>query len=497
MHLRTKPGKGLEMPRSSQQLKACEDRIPLCVDLDGTLVRTDTFLECLLSLVKRNPRAALLVPFWLCKGKAHLKHQVAIRTNLDVANLPYNNELLSFLRKDRDTGRQLVLVTAADRLVAGQIATHLDIFDSVMASDGQTNLKGKSKLEALLRTFGAGNFEYVGNAKSDLEIWKCAAGSIVVSAYARVSRRAQKVASVIKVLGPPPLSLDKVVLALRPHQWLKNLLLFVPLITSHHLSSGPMVAKTVYAFLAFSLCASAGYLINDLLDLETDRQHPIKKHRPLAAGSLAIAHAVPIAALLGVGAVLFSLVLSPEFVMILGLYLSLSIAYTIGLKRIVLIDVLVLASLYTVRIFAGGIAIDVPISSWLWTFSMFIFVSLALVKRVAELQRLPWSGEQSTNGRGYLSRDMEYIAHMGPACGFIAVLVFGLYISSESVKLLYGRPEVLWGACALIFYWISRVWLLAHRGQINEDPIVFALKDKTSYAVGILVLILAVAARWT
>lgn len=494
MHLRTKSVKGLEMPRSSQLLKAGDGRNPLCVDLDGTLVRTDTFLECLLLLVKRNPRAALLVPFWLCKGKANLKHQVAIRTDLDVTNLPYNNELLSFLRKERDTGRQLVLVTAADRIVAGKIATHLDIFDSIIASDGQTNLKGTSKLKALLRTFGAAKFEYVGNEKSDLEIWKHAAGSIVVSAYARVCRRVQKVANVIMVLGPPPLSLDKVVLALRPHQWLKNLLLFVPVFTSHNLSSGPLVANTLCAFLAFSLGASAGYIINDLVDLEADRQHPIKKHRPLAAGSLAIAHAIPIAALLGLGAVLFSFVLSPRFVIILGLYLSLSIAYSIGLKRIVLIDVLVLASLYTIRILAGGIAIDEPISSWLLTFSMFIFVSLALVKRFAELQRLRWSGEQSTNGRGYLSGDLEYLAHMGPACGFIAVLVFGLYISSESVKLLYGHPEVLWVACALMFYWISRVWLLAHRGQINEDPILFALKDKTSYVVASLVAILAVFA---
>jgi 4-hydroxybenzoate polyprenyltransferase len=469
------------------------DQVPLCVDLDGTLIKTDVLLESVLILLKTRPLLMLLLPFWLLKGRAYLKRRLAGHTIPDVQSLPYNREFVEYLTAEHRTGRPLVLVTATELKVAKQVQSYLGLFSEILASDGQRNLKGAEKLNVLVERFGVRGFDYAGNAAVDLEVWREAREAIVVTRSSSLVARAEKVSQLGQVFLVKGSRLASLARALRVHQWVKNALVFVPLIVSHHLANPRAVVNAVLAFLAFSLCASGVYVFNDLLDLGADRQHAKKKHRPFAAGDLPLAFGMAIIPILVSGGVAISLFLPPVFMMTLGIYLVINLCYSLFLKQIELIDVIVLAGLYTIRIFAGAAAIGVHTSSWLLSFSGFLFLSLALVKRFAELRN---DGKQSyrlIGGRGYVGADSDHLVSMGTASGYISVLVLGLYVSSTDVTILYQRPGLLWLICPLLFYWISRVWLLAHRGMMNEDPVVFAVKDKVSYAVcalaGLLMLL--------
>ena len=461
---------------------------PLAVDLDGTLIRTDMMWESLARLLREKPLAALAVPFWLLRGRAFLKQQLAARVCIDPASLPYHEDFLKWLKAQKQSGRRLVLATASDIKMAEPIAKHVGLFAEVMASDGMTNLRDQAKLDALTKKFGPRGFDYAGNSSVDLDVWKGSRQAIVVNAGENLAQKAGALTQV----GPKFLSngspLAALLQCLRPHQWIKNLIILVPLLTAHKFGEPQMVANAGLALLAFCLCASSVYLFNDLLDLEADRLHPTKRERPFAAGRLPLQvglFGAPLLVLAGLGV---ALSLSPAFAGVAGLYVALSTAYSWRIKQVALLDVFVLAGLYTLRLVAGHVATSIAWSAWLLVFSMFIFLSLALMKRFQELQALRQQNGHAVKGRGYTAGDLELVTTLGLVSGFIAVLVLALYVNSEQVVKLYARPTLLLLVCPLLLYWISRVWFLTHRGQMHDDPTAFAFKDWVSYLIGALTL---------
>lgn len=457
---------------------------PLVVDLDGTLIRSDTLYESLWKLISRNPLHVFMIPLWLARGRAALKRQIAGRVAIDVAALPYRADLLNYLRAQRAAGRRLVLATASDRMIAEQVAAHLDLFDEVLASDGKTNLKGSHKAAALASRFGDRGYSYAGDGRADLPVWKLAATALVIGDDGRLADRVRETTPVEKTLSSGSSAGWPFVRALRLHQWVKNILIFVPLVAAHRVADPVALWQTTLAFLSFGLTASAGYLLNDLVDVEVDRHHPTKKYRPFASGALDFrAGFLGAPALLIAGAGI-SLLLPAAFTIALLGYFTATQFYSFYLKRIVLADVFMLAMLYTARIIAGAIAITVPTSQWLLAFSIFLFLSMAFVKRYSELNALKLEEKDLAAGRGYRVIDFELLSSFGAASGYIAVLVFALYINSPEVGVLYRAPEYLWLFCLVLLYWISRVWIIAHRGGMHDDPIIFALKDRVSYAVG-------------
>lgn len=468
--------------------------IPLCVDLDGTLVHTDTFLESLIILFKKNPLYAFLFITWVARGKAHLKREVAKRTTLNIAVLPYHDELLALLRKEHAEGRRLVLATASDALTAGRVAEHLGIFSDVIASNGDVNFSGKKKLQMLKQKFGTKQFEYAGNSRRDLPIWREARTALLVNASSALTRRARNMTHIHSIFDRKHHPLVALWTALRPHQWLKNTLLFVPAIMAHQITNPTVFLKGMGAFVAFCLCTSAGYLINDLLDIEADRRHPVKRHRPVAAGHISLLMVCSLIPLLLAGGFSIALYLPREFFPLLGLYILGTTAYSLYLKQIILLDVTVLAALYTLRIVAGTAATEVAYSAWLLGFSLFLFMSLALLKRYTELVLLEKYKLTVSHGRGYTSADRYLLSHLGTASGYLSVLVLALYINSEKVVTLYTRPWMLWLITPLLIYWIGRAWLLASRGDVHDDPLIFAIRDPGSILVGLGAALLMVLA---
>ncbi|WP_372015821.1 UbiA family prenyltransferase [Pseudoxanthomonas sp. 10H] len=455
----------------------------LCVDLDGCLVRTDLLYESLLLLLRRNPAYLLLLPFWLLGGKAHLKAQIARRIELDPATLPYDPRVLEAVRASR---RTRVLCTAADARLAGQVAAHLGLFDEVVASDGTTNLGGREKARVLVERYGVGGFDYIGNHHVDLHVWRHANEAWIANAPDSLARRAAAVSRVGAHWPGERRSLLPWIKAIRLHQWLKNLLVFVPLLAAHRVLDPVAASQAVLAFLAFGLCASGAYLVNDLLDLHSDRQHPRKQRRPFASGRLPILHGLLAAPLLTLGGGLLAWLAAPAFVPVLLLYWLTTLGYSLWFKRIEMLDVTVLAGLYTLRIIGGAVAVGVPLSFWLLAFSMFIFLSLAILKRYTELAALVGEGRARASGRGYAIEDLPLLQSLGGAAGYIAVLVLALYINSSDSVALYSRPQALWLLCPLLLYWVSRAWALAHRGRMHDDPVVFAATDRVSLLVAAL-----------
>jgi 4-hydroxybenzoate polyprenyltransferase len=441
--------------------------VPLVVDLDGTLVKSDLLIESLLDLLRKHPLCLFLLPWWLARGKARFKHEIGRRVSLNTAALPWRTEFIEDLRRQRAEGRSLVLATGSDARTAGQIADHLQLFDVVLATDGTRNLAGEHKRHYLVDRFGEKGFDYAASGeRDDLIVWKSARSAILVN---------RESGGVAKRLG-----------ALRPRHWLKNLLVFVPLIAAHRFNNFASLERTLLAFIAFGLCASSGYLFNDLLDLESDRYHPQKRFRPFAAGDLPLSYALTMIPTLVIAAGLLSALVSPLLFAILAIYFAMSAAYSFHIKKVAVLDVLFLAGLYTVRIMAGSAAVGIWSSHWLLAFSIFLFFSLALVKRYGELVIMRGVDGDRAKARGYELNDEELLAAMGIASGYMAVLVLALYISSTKAPALYAHPQLLWLLCPLLLYWISYVWLISHRGKMQSDPVVFATSDRTSQILIIL-----------
>jgi len=467
---------------------------PLAVDLDGTLVKTDLLIESLLALLKQNPLYAFAALLWLWHGKAYLKHQIAQRTKLDVTVLPYHADLLTYLKAQHAQGRQIILATATNERIARQIAEHLQCFSAVFASDTTTNLKSQRKRTRLVSEFGERGFDYVGTDRFDLPIWHSALKAILVNPRRGIQTAAGEITQVERIFEDGTRRLSAYIRLLRPHQWLKNLLIFVPLLTSHRFYEVSLLGQGILAFLAFGLCASSVYVLNDLLDLSADRHHPRKRQRPFAVGAIPVGDGLLlIPLLLGVAFGLAAL-LPPAFAGVLALYYVLTLGYSFYFKQVVILDVLVLAGLYTVRIIAGSAAVAIWPSFWLLAFSQFLFLSLAMVKRYTELKGVMNDNQRFIKGRDYRVDDLALLASLGGASGYLAVLVLALYINSNQVRTLYNYPEVIWLLCPLLLYWISRIWLLTHRGMMHDDPVVFALEDRLSrflFLAMLAILILA------
>jgi 4-hydroxybenzoate polyprenyltransferase len=461
---------------------------PLYVDLDGTLIRSDLFLESLFALIKAQPLCLFLLPFWLLRGRAYLKGQLARRVRLDPTALNYDDRLMSRLRADHARRRRIVLATASDRRYAEAVAGHVGLFDAVLASEERRNLKAHRKLEAILTDSGGGPFDYAGNETADLPIWKRARIAIIVNASRGVIAKARRLSASTEIIERPRGSwLHHVLKAIRVHQWLKNALIFLPLFAGHQTGNLALDMKALAAFFAFGFCASSIYVLNDLSDLEADRRHPRKRRRPFASGALPLAHGMALIPVL----LLTSLIIATgwrlplAFFEVLGVYYVSSLFYNFLAKDRVIWDVIVLAGLYALRVLAGVAATGIPPSFWLLAFSMFIFLSLALVKRYAEMLAMQKLGKSQAHGRGYVTDDMPVLQSMGVASGYMAVLVMALYLNSPEVHHQYLHPRALWAICPFILFWVSWIWLKTHRGQMHDDPVVFAATDRLSLFVGL------------
>jgi 4-hydroxybenzoate polyprenyltransferase/phosphoserine phosphatase len=472
---------------------------PLCVDLDGTLVKSDTLVDSLLVLARTGPLKVLALPGQLLGGRAAFKAYVTEQVRLDVTHLPYNRKLLAFLAEEQARGRAIYLATGADERLAARVAEHLGYFRGVLGSDGTTNLTGNRKLDSLrsrlgAREFDSVGFDYVGNDTPDLPLLERAAEPLVANPSWRLRRKLRargiEPAQVFEERGREAESLLK---AIRPHQWAKNLLVFLPLLLAHSRDTA-LYGAALLAFCCFSLTASAAYIVNDLMDIEADRHHARKRLRPFASGDLPAATGLLAAAIFLLIALAGARLLALPFLGWLLLYLGAAIIYSLYWKRIALADVVVLSGLYTLRLLAGSAATHSHISHWLAGFSGFLFFSLAVVKRFAELENLRLSGTVPRNGRGYLVTDLNQLRSFGTASAFAAVVVFAIYISSQEVTKLYRRPELLWLIMPLMLLWLCRVWLLASRGNLDEDPMVFALTDRMSLAIGAAVAAIAALA---
>ncbi|WP_027213114.1 UbiA family prenyltransferase [Burkholderia sp. WSM2232] len=467
--------------------------VPLCVDLDGTLTHSDILIESFLVLIKKNPLYVFLCVAWILRGKGYLKAQIAARVAIDVSLLPYNARLVDFLRHERSSGRDLYLCTAGDHRYADQVASHFGFFKGVMASDASHNLSGVHKAQALSSAFGIQGFDYCGNARADIPVWKLARQAIVVGSKSiEAAAKKENQTTVFFEESRPFLRLA--LREMRVYQWVKNLLIFVPLLASHRFTQVGTLIDEGIAFLSFCLCASSVYLLNDMLDLDADRRHSRKRARPFASGELPLlAGIILMLVLLSVSASL-AVMLTPAFQLVLTGYVAMTMAYSFRLKRMTLIDAFVLAALYTARIVAGGAAGDIVLSDWLIMFSVMIFLSLAMVKRYTELDKVRREGKTAAAGRGYLADDMSIVRSFGTAAGYVAVLVLALYMNSDGVTVLYRHPHWLWVLFALLLYWISRVWMIAFRGQMNDDPIVFAIKNRGSLFIIMLCVLTVVVA---
>lgn len=466
---------------------------PLVLDLDGTVVRGNLLVETALAFVKQNPLQIFKVFSWLLRGRAALKQQLAMQADVDVETLPLNDELLAYAAEQVGAGRKVYIATAADEAIAKQVAARIPFVTDVIASDGVNNLKGAAKAAVLVERFPEG-FEYAGDASVDLPVWRAATHATVVEASPSVIAAAGSVARIARIF-PRPAPWKALVRSLRPHQWAKNALVFVPLILSGKLAeSGPALA-TLAAFLAMSLVASATYIVNDIVDLADDRRHWSKRERPLASGRLSLvagAAAVPLglaagfglAALAGWGVVLATTV-----------YLLCTLAYSLKLKKLPILDGFALASLFTLRLGAGIVASGAPPSPWLLVFSMFLFASLSFAKRHTEVARVIERGGTEVRGRGYKAIDLPLILAIGISTGMCAVLILVLYIINDAFRQsFYGNTAWLWGFPIVLFLFICRIWLMCQRGQMNDDPVVFAVRDRPSLALGASLMMCFVAA---
>jgi 4-hydroxybenzoate polyprenyltransferase len=452
----------------------------LCVDLDGTLVATDLLWESLVSTIRRKPAMLLNLPIWLLRGRAYLKQRLAEVSSVDFTTLPYRPEVIEFVNGERRNGRTVVLATAADQVLAAGVSKHLGMFSAVLASDGVTNLKGPVKAALLSDRFGRGNFDYIGDSTADIPCWESAATAISTG-----SGRGARAVPHLRHLtadAKPEHPLAAMIAALRPHQWVKNALLVLPMLAGHRFDVGTALAVAI-AFVSMSFCASGGYVLNDLLDVAADRQHPRKRTRPFSSGRLSLSTGVWL--ILGtwiVGFGLAALLLPGAFAILSAVYLLTTIAYSLRLKREPILDVMTLSGLYVMRVIAGGVATGIFVSNWLLAFTLFISLSLAFLKRFIEVSAREGNGE--IPGRAYVSSDAGWLHSVGLSSAYLAVVVFALYANNPELTRLYTHPDRLMVICPPLLYWATRTWFKAHRRLLHDDPVVAIARDPWTYVVG-------------
>ncbi len=471
-----------------------EPGLPIFVDLDGTLTRTDVAQELFIRFFKQPTRAVEFLSA-LLSGPSHTKRILAETQEFSAETLPYNETVLNYLRTEKRKGRKVYLASATDQLIADKIADHLQLFDGVIASTPGENLKGSAKLDRIRDSVAGGAFEYIGDSDADIPIWNSAAQCGFVNASGKAASFERTASNVSLSVADAPSRWRAIFKAIRPHQWAKNFLIFGPLLFSHSYTDPSQVMATILAFLAFSACASAIYIVNDLFDVEADRVHHKKRFRPFAAGSLQPLDGALVTGVLIAGALIASAMVLPlSFLLVLLAYIATTTLYSTVLKHYSTIDVITLTCLYTVRLIAGAAAISVELSPWLLNFSLFFFLSLAYMKRYIELKAV--EPGQKLNGRNYSSDEVDIIAASGLVCGGLSILTLSLYLNSEYVKSTYASPTLLWLICPLLLFWIFRCWLWARRGKIDDDPVVFALRDRISLKTAVITGSLIVASKY-
>jgi 4-hydroxybenzoate polyprenyltransferase/phosphoserine phosphatase len=470
-----------------QQVQAADADVPLVVDMDGTLTKVDLLHESLVLLLAQQPLRAIAAPAKIVDGRAAFKKAVADYVLPDPRTIPFNEAVLDAIREARRQGRKVYLATASDQRVAEAVADFAGGFDGVFASSQSVNLSGQTKADCLVKAFGRYGFDYIGNAAADIPVWRVARTALVVGASPGLMRRLGRELPDAVELSRQETSIKPFLKAMRPHQWLKNLLVFVPALAAHDFSLNTIL-MLVAAFVSFSLGASSIYVVNDMLDLPHDRAHAEKRRRPLAAGTMSIVQAAMLAGVTITLSLALALLLPWAFLQVLGTYLALSMSYSLSLKRKLMVDVVVLSALYGIRVVAGGAVVGIPLSDWLVGFCFFMFLSLALMKRTAEIMTLPEDGTGKVKGRGYRRADLPVLHALTAASGSVAVVVLALYVHSPDVKLLYSRPEVLWGICMIMVYWLGRAFFLTGRCEMRQDPVVFAATDRISLLSGAALL---------
>ena len=469
------------------------DPRPIAVDMDGSLLRTDTLHESLLILLRRRPLLLLLLPFWLLGGRAHFKRRIADYVLPDIAGLPVNEPFLAWLQERRAEGAILHLISAADERIVRRVAERFGIFETAMGSDGVNNLSGARKHAAIEALLGPGAL-YAGDSRKDLPIWAECRSAVLVGHTARLRAALGPDIVVTASFDAPRAGFSVWRKALRLHQWVKNALIFVPLLLGGRVLEGLPLA--LLGFLAFGLIASATYLLNDMLDLEHDRQHRSKRHRPLASGVLPLKEAMAAVALLALLSVAIIAFMPPAFAVVAALYVLVTLTYSMVIKRMLMLDVITLAGLFTIRIDAGIAVVGDPVSPWLLAFSMFFFLSLACVKRHAECLVMAERGLGTVPGRAYRPVDAPWLMAMGSGSGFAAMSTFFLFlVGNESPILTYPNPQWMWLICVILGYWLCRIWALAARGEMHDDPVLFAVKDRLSLALAALIAVLTLMAR--
>ena len=467
---------------------------PLAVDLDHTLLRTDTLYESIARMIHKQPWALLLLPFWALRGASHLKTMVARRVQLPMELLPVNLDFLDWLTLQAASGRRLILATAAHQSVADRALTHFKIFEAALGSNANLNLKSIRKAQAINEYLKGLPFSYAGDSRADLPVWEAATTAVLVGATSKTRQLAHRISTVEKEFSRPRASFSVWLLQLRAHQWSKNLLVVAGALAAHVSLTLDVLTTLALAFIAFSACASSVYILNDLLDLEADRKHSKKCLRPLASGNLAIHRAlIGLPALLVLAATCAS-VLPAEFIASLAAYYATTLAYSFYLKKVPVLDCFTLASLYTLRVIGGASALNLGLSVWLLMFSGFLFLSLAFLKRHAELCQASEFAE-TIPGRGYIADDLTFVNLIGISSGLTSALVLGLYINSPQGLAMYPQAEFLTAGIGVVLFWISWMWFKGNRGEMNEDPVAFAIQDKTSLACGTFFLIAVYMAK--
>nr|WP_256439132.1 UbiA family prenyltransferase [Rubellimicrobium arenae] len=465
---------------------------PIIVDLDGTLIKGDLLVESLCQLGSRSLPRALRLLMAHAKRPERLKDEVSKHVTIDAATLPYNEKLVTWLGERAVDGHPLYLATASHRSIAEPVADHLGLFQGVMASDAQRNLKGATKLKAIEGEIGQQSFAYIGDDRSDLAIWSAA------SEIGTVNLR-PSVISAVNELRKPRQTFDftqdsyrNLLAAMRPHQWVKNLLVFLPVLAAHSWGNMGLLALSLLSFVCFSMSASGIYLVNDLADIEDDRHHPKKQHRPIAAGLIRPQTALAATVVLNLASILIALAVAPSLALVVAIYIAATSIYSFYVKTKPGIDILWLASLYALRVVGGAAATGIEISSWLLSFCVFFFLSLAAAKRCSELVMYAEKGRSVSGRRGYQIGDLEVMTMIGVISAYSAVIVLMIYTQDPLIRQMYPHPDFLMISGIVLLYWLNRVWLKVRRGEMHHDPIVFALRDRKShYALGLMFLAFA------
>jgi 4-hydroxybenzoate polyprenyltransferase len=464
--------------------------IPLCVDLDNTFIRADMLHESFLALLKREPLRFFAIPLWILKGKAFLKHQMQLPYEIDYDLVPVNKSVLAHLEKEKAGGRTIILVTASPDPVAQAFKKAYPLFDEAYGSGEKHNLKGEHKSQFLESKFGVKGFDYMGDSAGDLPVWHSARKAMAVGTSRRLNR---KIGNLDKHFKVPNKVWRTIPAAIRARQWVKNFLIFSPLLLAHQIGNSEAWLKSLLAFAGFSLIASGIYLLNDLGDLDTDRRHPVKKNRPLASGTLSIRTGLILFMTALLGGTVLSLNLGLLFSASVLTYVVINLVYTFYLKSVPIADVFCLSAFYTIRIWAGSFVTGIPITSWLIVFSFFLFLSLSFLKRYSDAFFILQSGRSlTTTGRSYQKEDLAILFHHGNICAYLSVLVFCLYVFQESTRALYPSSALLWLIPAVLLYWISRMWYKANKGLVKDDPVRFAVADRESILLGLLILLISI-----